>query len=292
MTDDENGDNKAVPPLNIPQSGTVETGQTQSPAAGKRALAIFNAGARTVTENVDSVLEILRGHGFEVAVPSITTRASAAQAIREHMDRVDLVIAAGGDGTLNSALIARGRTQYIDVGRVNGIYFFNEASIGLSVSLCRKLTSEAKARFGVFAILYQAIQIMRRMRRFRALVSADGKKEAALQAAQITIGNSQNFGGLVVSDDASIDDRLLDLYGIEFKHWWSYFEALLSLMRHRYDDASSIYTLHGKRFEIRTSRQLPIEADGEIVAQTPATFEIVPHSVNVFVPAPEVDSST
>ena len=299
----------------------AQRGALQGPETRKRALTLFNSNARTVAKNIDLVLDALRAQGFDVLHPEISTRGSAAAMIRQHANDVDLVVSVGGDGTLNAVLqgiigtdlplgviplgtandlcrtlgipldvagacevIARGYSRRIDVGRVNGVYFFNEASIGLSVALCRRLTAEAKARFGILAHVALTLSIIRRMRRFRALVKADGEREIAVHAAQLTVGNSRNFGGLIANDEASIDDRRLDLYSVEFRHWWNYFEALVALLRRRYDDATVVQTAHARRFEIRTGRAMPIETDGEIVSRTPALFEVVPRAVRVFVP--------
>src|ERR1700730_8586339 len=295
-----------------------------APAPGKRALALFNPRARAVADNIEAVITALRTQGFDIEQPEAKTRDAMAGLVREYATKVDLVIAVGGDGTLNAVLqgligtklplgiiplgtandlcktleipldvagacdvIARGFTRKIDVGRVNGTCYFNEASIGLSVALCRRLTAQAKKRFGRLALFYEAIGIMIRMRRFRAIVKVNDDREIALHTAQLTIGNSRNFGGLLATEDASIDDRRLDLYSVEFRHWWSYFEALISLLRHRYDDVKSGFTLHARRYEVRTGRPMRIEADGEIVSKTPAVYEVVPLAVTVIVPEPK-----
>src|SRR5690242_8578589 len=173
------------------------------PLGRRRALVISNQIARSVAGNVDRVFTALHDHGFELLRPTLTSRDATANLIRAHADAADLVIAIGGDGTLNATLqgligtnlplgivplgtandlcktlgiapdpiaacdvIAAGKTRRIDVGRVNGIYYFNEASIGLSVALARRLTRESKARFGVAALLIEAVRILLRMRRF------------------------------------------------------------------------------------------------------------------------------
>ena len=251
------------------------------------------------------------------------TRSSVAAAIRKHSDSVDIVIAGGGDGTLNAVLqglvgsglplgilplgtandlaktlgipadlakacdvIGRGYTRRIDVGKVNDVYFFNEASIGMSVALCRRLTKESKSTFGVFALLFHALQIVFAMRRFRALITLGSGEVIAHRTAQLTVGNGENFGGFVTTDEAAIDDRKLDLYSVQLTDWKEYFDALSALLRRRYDDARSVFTLHGRRYDVRTARRMRIEADGEIVSSTPAVFEIVPSAVDVLVPRP------
>jgi YegS/Rv2252/BmrU family lipid kinase len=292
----------------------------------RRALVLFNDKARKVKPNVTRMLDALERRGFDVVRPAASSRSAFCEAIRSRQHDVDFVIAGGGDGTLNAVLqgivgtglplgllplgtandlartlqipsdlegacdiIARGHQIRIDVGLVNGVYFFNEASIGLSATLCHQITREEKARFGVLALFYNAVRLLITMRRFRALVSMDGGEEFALRTAQLTIGNSRNFGGFIATDDGAIDDRLLDLYSIGFENGWSYADAMIALLRRKYDEARSVRTLHGKRFEIRTGGPKRIEADGELVTKTPAVFEIVPHAISVFVPAPNIE---
>src|SRR5450755_82682 len=50
------------------------------------------------------------------------------------------------------ALLEAGEPHAIDVGCVNGFWFFNEASIGLSTHVAREQTGEVKSRWGMLAI--------------------------------------------------------------------------------------------------------------------------------------------
>lgn len=308
-------------------SGVRASGEVAPRAAAKRqdrrALLLVNPHARKAHAEFDETTAALESAGFELITPELTDKESAARAIRKHADDCDLVIVAGGDGSLNAALqalvdvdlplgilplgtandlakslgipldlkgasevIAGGLTQRIDVGCVNKIYYFNEMSIGLSVMVSRLLGGDdpLKKKLGIFALLVRAFQVMRRMRRFHAWVRCGDKPEIFLRTAQLTIGNSRGFGGFVASDEASIVDHKLDLYSLSFTHWYSYLETLHSLMRHRYDDARTVVTTHARKFKIRTKKPRAIEADGEVVSMTPAHVEVVPKAVAVFVP--------
>ncbi len=48
-----------------------------------------------------------------------------------------------------------------------------------------------------------------------------------------------------------------------------------------------VRAIRAKEFEITTRRPRPINADGEIVTQTPARFTIRPKAVTVFAPKGE-----
>lgn len=311
-----------VSSASIPESPAARD-LTVPARARRRALVILNDDARSVAAKSSDAIAALEEAGLDVVHAPITTRASVAARLRQHSDGVDLVVAGGGDGTLNAVLqglvgtklplgilplgtandlaktlsipidlkqacdvIVQGHTRRIDIGRVNDVYFFNEASIGMSVALCRRLTKESKSTFGVFALLFHALQIVFAMRRFRALITLPSGEVIAARTAQLTVGNGQNFGGFVATDDATIDDRKLDLYSVRLTNWKDYFEAMTALLRRRYDDVRSVFTLHGRRFEVKTGRRMRVEADGELISSTPATFEVVPAAVDVFVPAP------
>lgn len=287
------------------------------------ALLLVNPQARTAADRYDAAVQSLEAADLKLVTPDLDDKDATGDAIARYADSCDLVIVGGGDGSLHAALqhlvgkklplgilplgtandlakslgvpsdlvaacgvIAAGVRRQIDVGSVNGTYFFNEMSIGMSSTVSRLLTKDVKAKLGIFALLYRALQVLRKMRRFAAQVNCDGK-EIVLRTVQLTIGNSQSFGGFVASDEASLDDHKLDLYSVSFRYWWSFPEALQAMALRRYDDARSVVTMHGKAFDIRTKRPRPIEADGEIVSMTPASVRVVPNAISIFVPAAE-----
>ena len=46
-------------------------------------------------------------------------------------------------------------------------------------------------------------------------------------------------------------------------------------------------TARGIEFEIRTRGPKPVNADGELICETPAVFKVLPGAVSVFTPAPQ-----
>ncbi len=233
---------------------------------------------------------------------------------------VDCIIAAGGDGTLLSAIasalgrdlplgviplgtfndlartlripmdvhhavavIADGHERSIDVGRVNGRYFVNESSIGISSRISRLQTPRLKQRLGLLAVLITAIRAFRHARPIHAeVVHADGIDR--LRTIQMTIANSFRFGGFLSVADAAIDDGWLDLYSVDIENAWEAFSIGRAILEGRRKDVPGLRTLRGKRFEVRTRRPHHITADAEPAGTTPATFEILPKALRVFVP--------
>jgi YegS/Rv2252/BmrU family lipid kinase len=285
----------------------------------RRALLLINPHARQ-GEACAGVDEKLASAGLEI-VTGTREGESIRQAIERQRSDVDLVIIGGGDGTLNEAIpalieaqlplgilplgtandlartlgippgidqaievIARGQPKAIDVGCANDAYFFNVASIGLSVDVTRELRPEAKKRYGVFAYLFTSFHTTFRARPFHAEIRTP-EQTYHVKTVQITVGNGRHYGGgMTVAEDAAIDDGLLDLYSVEVDHWWKVFWLTPTLMRGTQEKSAWVRTLRGSSFEILTRRRRPVNADGEMSTYTPVKFTVVPKAVKVFVP--------
>lgn len=287
----------------------------------QRALLLVNRHSRRGHKTLGQVVSQLQALGFELFEESTEKPQQLPEIIRRYRDRVDLVIIGGGDGTLNAAIeglldtqlplgilplgtandlartlaipqaipeacqvIATGYRQRIDLGQVNHKHFFNVASLGLSVQITKQLDKEVKRVWGVLAYAIAAFQAIWKARPFSAEIRM-GEKSIRVKTLQIAVGNGRYYGGgMTVADDAAIDDQRLDLYSIDYQHWWQIVLWLPAMWRGTHDQLHGVLTLEGKEFEIYTRKPYPINADGEIVTQTPAKFRLVPKALIVLVP--------
>jgi YegS/Rv2252/BmrU family lipid kinase len=237
-----------------------------------------------------------------------------------HSERLDAIVVAGGDGTLARtigmalaldvpigivplgtfndlartlaipldlegacAVIASGHTRTIDVARVNGAYYVTEASIGLSSRLTRLQKVRDKQRFGFFAIVASALAAVKYLRPFQAEVSYDDKR-VRLKAVQLTVANSNHFGGFITVEDAAIDDGWLDLYSVEVDRFTRVASVVHAMISGERQAAEGVRTFRSRAFGVTTRRWHHITADGEPAGTTPARFEILPGALRVFVP--------
>lgn len=289
----------------------------------KRALLLLNRNSRQGAEAADALIASLKGCGIDVLEDRMHRGETCSDVVLRNASKVDLVIVAGGDGTLNSAVdalvttklplgilplgtandlartlelptelddacrvIAAGHTRAIDVGRVNGKHFLNVASIGLSVDITRLLTKEVKRAWGVLAYLIVALRALYQTRLFRAEIRTP-TETFRVRTIQIAVGNGKHYGGgLAVADDAEIDDRRLDLYSLELTHFWQIATLLWRLKTGSLSGSKYARTIRGKSFEVVTRRPRRINTDGELIVRTPAKFEIVPEALTVLVPQP------
>jgi YegS/Rv2252/BmrU family lipid kinase len=182
------------------------------------------------------------------------------------------------------AIIAAGHTKTIDLGHVNEHPFFNVASIGLSVDLARVLTRDIKRRFGTLGYAFATLKVMSQARPFHATIASE-TESARVSTLQIAVGNGRYYGGgNAVEADARIDDQRLALYSLEFPRAW---KLALMARSFRYGEQGAweeVRTIRARTFEVRTREPRPVNADGEIVTETPARFTVSPKAIAVFVP--------
>lgn len=285
-----------------------------------RALLFVNRKASGSESDLEQGLNVLKGAGIEVVLERFDDPTAIPRRIRDERS-AGIVIIGGGDGTLNAAveavlesgrplgilpmgnandlartldipphlpaaceIIAQGNRRWIDLGRVNGKYFFNVASIGLGARIAKDMNREVKRRWGVLGYLITAWNTLKRSRPFKVWVTASGKTEC-FGTQQIAVGNGRHYGGgMTVVDDAAIDSGRLDLYSVAPLPWWKLALLLPVLRWGKHRAVDDVKLLHGTEFVIETRRPMPINVDGELLEQTPATFEAVPKALQVFAP--------
>ena len=290
-------------------------------APPRRAVLLVNPGARRGGEALDGVLARLREGGVAVREDTLGTPEEIEHNIRKAKDKADCAIVAGGDGSLCLAapgivatgvtlgilpmgtandlartlgipddldaaadVILAGGRRRIDLGSVNGRAFFNVASIGLSAELARQLSGGLKRRWGRAGYALAALRALARAERFSAWVS-EGGATVRTRTMQIAVGNGRFYGGgTVVAEKAEIDDGHLDLYSLEIRTVFKLALMLKSFRTGAHGAWSEVRTLRGTEFEIRTRKPRAVNADGELIAETPAVFRVHPGAVTVFAP--------
>lgn len=287
----------------------------------KRALLSINSHARNGKDSLREAVAALENLDFELVVKPDLKPEQLAELIVRDQHQLDLVVVGGGDGTLNAVaasmvktqlplgiiplgtandlartlnipesiaeatkIIANGEIRQIDLGHVNDQYFFNVASLGLSVKITQNLSQGAKSRWGIFAYLFTALKVIAKTRPFRAEIRY-GDRSIKVKTLQIAVGNGHYYGGgMAIAKDAMIDDEHLNLYSLEIKHWWQILPVIFKLRSGEHRQLSGVRTLQEKKLEVYTRKPQKINTDGEITTTTPASFSLIPKAISVFVP--------
>ena len=287
----------------------------------KTALMLVNPNARRGGEAIEPVIAKLQAGGINIIKEAFSSPTEIVADIIARQGTIDFVIACGGDGTLSGAapaiiktglpmgilpmgtandlartlgipngleqaadIIIAGYKREIDLGEVNGHPFFNVASLGLSSDLAGSLDNTLKRRFGRLGYAIAAIKVLSRAKAFRAMIiTKDGATR--VKTLQIAVGNGRHYGGgNVIEKTAAIDDGMLDLYSLELGSVWKLALMAKSFRAGSHGAWQEVRTERCTEFEVRTRKAMPVNCDGELITQTPATFKLLRNAVTVFAP--------
>ncbi|HEY7589506.1 MAG TPA: diacylglycerol kinase family protein [Candidatus Limnocylindrales bacterium] len=270
----------------------------------------------------EAIRTLLVEHGFGGAIQETESAEQARTLARDAVrDGCDLVVAAGGDGTIGivatellgsrvalgvvplgsimniprmlgiprdpaAALdaIADGEVRAIDVGRTRDRPFFENGSIGLNAAIFREVQGVDE---GDWLSLPRSVWVAFRYRPARMLIRLDDDI-VRTRALMVTVSNGPYTGAaLTVAPAARVDDGLFDVR--VFRHF-----SKLTLLRHlasiafgrrRYEPHVSTY--RSRRVRIESVHPLPCRVDSHDQGTTPIDFEVVPRALRVVVPRAE-----
>ncbi|CAD7334759.1 YegS/Rv2252/BmrU family lipid kinase [Sphingomonadales bacterium 56] len=186
---------------------------------------------------------------------------------------------------LDSAVetIANGRRRRIDLGMIDGDYFVNAASLGLSPMIGETVPHKLKRYLGRIGYLLWAVKCSAGFRAFRLTID-DGKAERRMWSTEVRILNGPYHGGVELSDRADVDSGEIVIQAVVGRSHarlaWDWYAKFFKLR----DRDARTEEYRGQSFRIETRPRQRISIDGEVVARTPATVKIAPGAIDVAVP--------
>jgi len=264
-------------------------------------------GIPTNRTTPEAVREALARHGLHGDFILTTSTAQArAHARTARAAGCDLVIAAGGDGTVGTiaaelfgsevalgilplgsvmnitrsltlprdldaaaAIIARGSTRRIDVGESAGQPFFEVGSVGINAAIFREAQRIDR---GDWLGLLASICVALRYNPARMRLYLDDRI-VRTRALMVTISNGPYTGlGFTVAPQARLDDGLFDVNLFQgFSRWelLRHFTAI-AFGKRRY--SPKIRSFRSSHVRVTSVRPLPCRADATDLGHTPVTF--------------------
>jgi YegS/Rv2252/BmrU family lipid kinase len=290
----------------------------------RRAVLVVNTRSRRGAHMYRAAGRQLEAAGFDLLGSFAASRPGQLEtSLAAALDLApDLLIAGGGDGTVSLAArhlahrdialgivpsgttnnfartlgipltvagavgaLTRGKVADVDLGHVNGTYFANLVSVGLSGHVAATVRHDLKRLLGRAAYPLTALARLPRHRPFRAAITA-GHQTRTFTTHQLNVANGSFHAGRPITGDASADDRLLLAYrlggpgrpaliGATVRH------ALAGARRTQAEPAF----LAATDVWLHTDPPLPLDIDGEISGQTPARITLAPNALRVMVDA-------
>ena len=231
-------------------------------------MVIVGGGDGSLSCSVDEVV----GYDCVFALLPLGTANSFARSLGIPLDL---------DGAIR--VIAEGKRRRIDLGRINGDYFANAASLGLSPMIGETVPHKLKRYLGRVGYLLWALWCLVRFRPFRLSVS-DGENRTWTWATEVRVLNGRYHSGVEFLAEETLDAGELVVQAVTGKSlvrlMWDWFARFLKLPGRD----SSAQEFRGQRFLIETRPRLKVSVDGEVLTRTPALVECMPNAIEVVVP--------
>jgi YegS/Rv2252/BmrU family lipid kinase len=186
------------------------------------------------------------------------------------------------DGAIQT--IATGKRRRIDVGAIDGDYFANASSIGLSPMIGQTIPHKLKRYLGRPGYLLWSLWCLARLHSFRLTVEGPHGSET-LRALEVRIANGSFHGGIEVVEDASVDSGDIVVEAVIGRARTTLVMNWLRLLLGLPKKEREVRQFRGSSLRIVTEPPLPISIDGEVLAHTPATASVAERAIEVVVPA-------
>jgi len=182
-------------------------------------------------------------------------------------------------------LLALGTTRTVDVGEVNGCRFLCIASCGFD-SECNRIANEARFVKGNLVYLYAVLRALASWKPARFELIVDGRREE-LTGYSVAAANSKAYGGgMFLAPDAELDDGKLDVVSVSEVSKLRCLANLPKLFKGRHTDNEEVTVRRAEEVEIRADRPFAVYADGDHIADLPATVRVLPRALKVIAPRP------
>ena len=281
----------------------------------KQALFLYNpqSGTGRIERKVTDIVAIFQQHGYRLE----PLRIDFTQNPFAGREEIDLVVVAGGDGTVNFTLnrmkekeldipigvipagtandfagaigmskdplkaaeqIATGEIIRVDCGKVNDIYFVNIFSFGLFTTTSQRTPDEQKHRWGKLAYIAEGIKELRRMRKIPLEIRADGE-HFSLDTLIALIFNGETAGGFRLARRSSIQDGHFECLLLEKRN---FLHACWTMVHYLLGgDPKAIRHLHVRELEIHSTVNELTDVDGQRGAEFPLSVHCLEGALRI-----------
>lgn len=287
-----------------------------------RTLLIVNpmSGARGQRWRSQDLPGMVQSFFPEAALYLTRAEGDATQAARQAVaDEIELVIAVGGDGTINevvnglvgspvhlgilpagtenvlakerhvptalekaAAYLKEAPARRADVIRAGSRHFLCFAGVGFDALVVERVQPDAKARLGAMAYVMTGFEQMFKYQEIprTATVQIDDGPPLKVPFWQIVIANIKTYGGgLKPAPRASMHDGLLDVIIWPRADLPGMIHQIVATATGAHLGLAEVRYLQGQRCWVETDPPSMVQIDGDLLGPTPVLFEVLPQAL-------------
>jgi YegS/Rv2252/BmrU family lipid kinase len=186
-------------------------------------------------------------------------------------------------------VLATGTIRSLDLGEVNGRTFVGIASCGIDAD-ANRIANRSRCVRGNLVYSYAALRALAQWRAAAFTITLDGGRPHTITGYTIAVANSSSYGGgMRLAPAARLDDGLLEIVVIAQMTKLRVVRLLPTVFWGGHVNHAGVEVLQCRRIEIAASRRLEVYADGDPIADLPATVCALPGAVRTVVPASPVE---
>jgi YegS/Rv2252/BmrU family lipid kinase len=273
------------------------------------AIVIANPTAGSYTQNaaqIEETVNRLREHGWDVALKLTEAQGDAGRLAREAVEQqMDVVVAVGGDGTINEVIqelagsetalgvlpggtvnvwaretgipldivqarevLMHGQVRRVDLGKVNDRYFLLMATIGFDAEVTHSVERKPIKRFGVLGYILMGTWLGLGYPNFQAFLQQGGRVKR-VRTLQIVFGNTQLYAGAIkFTWQAKCDDGLLDVCVVRSQNFFGRILVFADFLLGRKKRRQWVRYESSREIKVHTTVPVAIQVDGDPTGYT------------------------
>lgn len=288
----------------------------------KICLIVNPVAGRRILKRIGQAQRDLEKQGAQVDIKTTCGPGDATGLARQAVTQnYDVIVAAGGDGTVNEIMngmahstvpmallpfgttnlfareiglhrrpgkavdtIMNGRKQTVNLGRAGDRYFLLMAGIGFDAHVVYNLNLRLKSLAGELAYIFSALRVIAKTPP-RKCIEARINGDTPIKCSSLILGNAKYYGGsFEVTPGATITKPSLQLCAFAGETRRSIVGYALGILMKKHTHFANVTTRTVECLDVVSENPVHVQVDGDYLRQLPLELKVVPEALTILRP--------